>query len=62
MVRVVSRDETWIYLYDPETKLRSKQWLPTGLIESIEFKVEKSAMKVDCFLGCGTADYGGHPR
>ena len=26
--RVITGDETWIYQYDPESKVQSKQWLP----------------------------------
>ena len=46
MGRVVTGDEIWIYLYDSETKLQSKQWLPTGGSGPVVFKVEKSAMKL----------------
>ncbi|KFD64934.1 hypothetical protein M514_06313 [Trichuris suis] len=28
--RIVTGDQTWIYLYDPESEIQSKQWLPRG--------------------------------
>ncbi|KFD49184.1 hypothetical protein M513_09906 [Trichuris suis] len=44
--RVVTGDETWIYQYDPESKIQSKQWLPTGSAGPVKFKAEQSARKV----------------
>lgn len=28
--KVITMDESWIYVYDPETKAQSSQWLPKG--------------------------------
>lgn len=44
--RVITGDETWIYLYDPESKVQSKQWLPRGSAGPIKFKAERSAQKI----------------
>ncbi|KFD47942.1 hypothetical protein M514_11175 [Trichuris suis] len=44
--RIVTRDETWIYQYDPESKIQSKQWLPRGSAGPVKFKAERSARKV----------------
>ncbi len=30
MEQIVSGDETWLYCFDPETKMRSSQWHPKG--------------------------------
>lgn len=44
--RLVTGDETWIYQYDPESKIQSKQWLPKGSSGPIKFKAERSMKKV----------------
>ena len=44
--RIITRDETWVYRYDPETKQQSKQWLPNGSSGPIKFKSERSVKKV----------------
>ena len=44
--RIITGDETWVYLYDPETKQQSKQWLPRGSSGPIKFKSERSVKKV----------------
>ncbi len=31
MKRIVTMDETWVYMYDPESKVQSSQWLPKGV-------------------------------
>ena len=41
--RLVTGDETWIYQYDPESKLQGKQWLPTGGSAPIKFKSERTS-------------------
>lgn len=46
LARCLTGDETWLYQYDPESKLQSKQWLPTGHKGPIKFRVERSAAKV----------------
>ena len=44
--RIITKDETWVYQYDPETKQQSKQWLPRGSSGPIKFKSERSVKKV----------------
>ncbi|KFD62063.1 hypothetical protein M514_25782 [Trichuris suis] len=44
--RIVTGDETWIYQYDPESRIQSKQWLPKGSAGPVKFKAERSARKV----------------
>ncbi|KFD66990.1 hypothetical protein M514_20856, partial [Trichuris suis] len=44
--RIVTGDETWIYQYDPESKMQSKQWLPRGSAGRVKFNAERSARKV----------------
>jgi len=46
MGRIVIGDETWIYQYDPESKIQSKQWLPRGSAGPVKFKAERSVQKV----------------
>ena len=43
--RIITGHETWVYQYDPETKLQSKQWLPHGSSGPIKFKSERSVKK-----------------
>ena len=44
--RLVTMDESWIYLYDPETKEMSKEWKHTTSPLSQTANVQKSAGKV----------------
>ena len=44
--RIVTGDETWIYLYDPESKIQSKEWHPRGSSGPIKFKAERTVSKV----------------
>ena len=44
--KIVTGDETWIYLFDPENKIQSKQWLPKGSDGPKKFKAERSAKKL----------------
>lgn len=44
--RIVTGDETWLYIYDPEPKQASMQWRPIGSKAPIKPKVEKSQAKV----------------
>ena len=43
---IITEDETWVYLYDPETKQQSKQWFPCVSSGPIKFKSERSVKKV----------------
>ena len=45
-MKIITRDETWIYQCDPESKKQSKQWLPCGSSGPIKFKSQKLAQKV----------------
>jgi len=44
--RVVSKKETWLYHYDPETKQQSLEWRHSGSPRPRKFRVQKSAGKV----------------
>ena len=44
--RLVTENETWIYQYDPESKIQSKEWLPRGSSGPRKFRAERSAAKV----------------
>ena len=44
--RLVTGDETWIFQYDPESKLQSKEWLPRGSRGPKKFRADRSAAKV----------------
>lgn len=35
----VTREETWLYQYNPEDKAQSKQWLPRGISALVKAKV-----------------------
>jgi hypothetical protein len=39
-------DETWIHIYDPETKQQSKEWRHSGSPHPKKFKTQKSSSKV----------------
>jgi len=43
-------DETWLYQYDPETKLQSMEWRLSGSPRPKKFRVQKSAEKVLAFI------------
>lgn len=43
---MVTGDETWAYLYDPETKRQSMQWLHIGSPRPKKFKSQRSTQKV----------------
>ena len=56
--RLVTMDETWLYLYDPETKQQSMEWRYSGSTSPQKFRVQKSAGKVLAsilFFGIKTA-------
>ena len=44
--RLVTRDETWLYHYDPETKQQPLEWRHSGSARPKIFRVQKSAGKV----------------
>ena len=44
--KIVTGDETWIYLFDPENKIQSKEWLPKGSDGPKKFKADRSAKKL----------------
>lgn len=44
--RLVTGDETWIYQYDPESKIQSKEWLPRGTVGPRKFRAERTVAKV----------------
>lgn len=44
--RCLTGDETWIYQYDPENKIQSKEWHPRGTPGPVKFKSEKSVKKI----------------
>jgi hypothetical protein len=44
--RLVSMDETWIHIHDPETKERSKAWRHSDSLSPKKFKTQKSSSKM----------------
>lgn len=44
--RLITMDECWVYLYDPETKEMSKQWKHSSSPPPKKAKVQKSAGKI----------------
>ena len=44
--RLVTMDETWLYLYDPETKQQSMEWPHSSSPQPKKFRVQNSAGKV----------------
>ena len=44
--RIVTGDETWIFQYDPESKIQSKEWLPRGTPGPKKFRAARSVAKV----------------
>ena len=43
---LVTGDETWVYLYDPETKAQSMEWRHTSSPRPKKFKSQRSAQNV----------------
>jgi hypothetical protein len=43
---LLTMDETWIHIYDPETKEQSKDWRHSGSPHPKKFKTQKSSSKV----------------
>lgn len=52
--QIVTGDETWLSQYNPEDKIQSEQWLPTGRSGPVKAKEVQSGAKVvaSVFLGC----------
>jgi histone-lysine N-methyltransferase SETMAR len=46
LARLVTEDETWLHIYDPETKEQSKEWRHSGSPRPKKFRAQKSAKKV----------------
>ncbi|KAK8390432.1 hypothetical protein O3P69_010250 [Scylla paramamosain] len=44
--RIVTGNETWLYQYDPDNKIQSKQWPPRGRSKPVKAKSECSRGKV----------------
>jgi hypothetical protein len=44
--RLVTMDETWIHVYDPETKGQSKEWRHSGTPRPKKFKTHMSSSKM----------------
>ena len=44
--RVVTGDETWVYYYDPPSKLESMEWKHAGSPRTKKFKVSRTTKKV----------------
>ena len=42
---IVTGDEIWIYMFDPETKQQSSQWLPKGAPPPLKFRRSRSCQK-----------------
>ena len=45
-MRLVTVDETWVYYYEPENKVQSRQWVGPGSPRPKKFKTQLSADKV----------------
>jgi len=43
--RMVTKDETWLYHYDPETKQQSMEWQHSGSLRPKQFRMQKFARK-----------------
>lgn len=53
---ILTGDETWVYFYDPETKLQSRQWVTSEEDAPVKFRRERSVGKVMAavfFRRCG---------
>ena len=46
LLRLVTVDETWVHLYEPENKAQSRQWVGPGSPKPKKFKTQPSAGKV----------------
>jgi len=46
LARLVTMDETWKHLCDPQTKEQSKEWRHSGSPHPKKFRTQKSASKV----------------
>ena len=46
LTKVVTRDEAWVFEYDPETKRQSKQWLSPGSLRPKKARQSRSQIKV----------------
>ena len=44
--RIVTRDETWVYYFEPESEQESMQWHKQGTPPPKKFKVSQSAGKL----------------
>ncbi|KAF0706444.1 protein GVQW3-like [Aphis craccivora] len=44
--KIITRDETWVFAYDPETKLHSSEWHTTTSPRPKKSRVVKSQLKV----------------
>ena len=42
----LTRDQMWIYQFDPENKIQSKEWHPKGAPGPVTFKAQRSVRKV----------------
>ena len=54
MEQIVTVVATWIYQYNPESKIQSMQWLRKGSIGPIKFKSERSVQKVKATVFWGS--------
>ncbi|UYV81186.1 hypothetical protein LAZ67_20000260 [Cordylochernes scorpioides] len=45
MQKIITRDETWVYQYDPETKRQSSQWIERGEPKPKKARFAKSKVK-----------------
>ncbi|UYV69977.1 hypothetical protein LAZ67_7001367 [Cordylochernes scorpioides] len=45
MQKIITRDETWVYQYDPETKRQSSQWIERGEPKPKRARFTKSKVK-----------------
>ncbi|KAL4084659.1 hypothetical protein QTP88_027586 [Uroleucon formosanum] len=46
LLKIVTGDETWVFAYDPETKLQSSEWQTTSSPKPKKSRVVKSQLKV----------------
>ncbi len=44
--RVITMDESWVYMYEPETKQQSTQWVLKGSAHPVKFKRTRATGKV----------------
>ncbi|UYV76386.1 hypothetical protein LAZ67_14000247 [Cordylochernes scorpioides] len=43
---MMTGDKTWVYLYDPETKVQSLEWNHSSSSKKIKFKVQRSSKEL----------------